>query len=1059
MDCLTKESLKFIFPEYENLMNYVKHIRKQADGEHKFQEYEYYPYSNIISILGERGSGKTTVFHTIRKMLKNKRVDENIENKLGECLYNDNHSTLIIPEMLEDSNDILGIVLLELKKIIDDRRDDIMKYYNCSKRKISEEFSSCSYSNETKIEKNWNQLFEVYLRRKEGFEEIVESNYSTMPEYIKERGKSLSSEVEMREQIYSFFTELCKIFTEIYKEQSLLFFYFDDVDINQNRCAEVMNTILRYMKHPNVVVFISGDENKISQELLWHGMKKDGGMNTCVDSVKLLENNQKEYIDEFMKKVMPYASRFRLKTLKNGEKKMLIYPGEDTVKTFEVLLKEKLGIEIQDCVYRIFDYKPRGIITIWNYLEVFGGLEKGNKELEYSSLVNNIVSTNGHLKKQKKIISSCIYFFEDKENNIFVRIEYERFLNYVVSSLQNIDVHQDSWGNEKVELQEAFMDIVQLFYFCELLTRKEKINNSGRQLGSIYSNMLNSILEVQNDKKVYFDSGEDVEIMIALYNGLMHVLDVRQQKEIFNNIIYFESYKKIMDKEKLQEACEKFDKPFYHRYKEKCNSMKKNEGEWREWLLRVFEGVDFSGELLESERNIEEFKVNAEVNEDSEMLEHEIDINSNNLQQKAINQYTEQALQLNETTEALNDIKDDREDLLKAILSSEVIEQAADYIDATDYHFLGSMQRKMGESKINAHEIIKVLCIIKSFAHKNINKTRYFNKATSTNIKKQNIKLNVPEELREYVPYMLDENYVKIPDLENDRVIFEQLGNVNANDINDNRREIKIQLPESVTKFIENVGDKDMTFSYYDNSGGWCTRRKNYITQWVEVFVMLYIIMRCEELLQDYIFINQGEEKLLKFDETKFVTASYSTIGECYYKWYMLIKKQLEQECVYDKISSRIAIIKDEVKKMEEYYTLSDIYIPSLSSLMRVIKNVEFSDEIKYFKAELEVNGKVRKNAWESFYQRLEYYVDRIQSQKGNEFNAGRLREAFQQLRIKKEQVITAPVISEIEKNVYKKILQSQLVALVLIMKDHLSSKFNKEVDENKNQLGEKKLC
>jgi ABC-type lipoprotein export system ATPase subunit len=99
---LKPEQLNSILPNYINIFEEVNNIRQLAPKFSKFNKkgYEHFPYKNVISILGERGSGKSTVFNTVRRiLLKNEEcikeyTNTTVDGDISECL-NDNDINLL----------------------------------------------------------------------------------------------------------------------------------------------------------------------------------------------------------------------------------------------------------------------------------------------------------------------------------------------------------------------------------------------------------------------------------------------------------------------------------------------------------------------------------------------------------------------------------------------------------------------------------------------------------------------------------------------------------------------------------------------------------------------------------------------------------------------------------------------------------------------------------------------------------------------------------------------------------------------------------------------------
>ena len=105
MNYLSSKSLETVLPDYEQVFRIIQDIRNTAQNEsYEMEEYEHIPYRNVVSIWGERGSGKTSVFMTLRNALMGKTDDEAYKKAMdsNKELKGDCHLSLIVPEMLEE---------------------------------------------------------------------------------------------------------------------------------------------------------------------------------------------------------------------------------------------------------------------------------------------------------------------------------------------------------------------------------------------------------------------------------------------------------------------------------------------------------------------------------------------------------------------------------------------------------------------------------------------------------------------------------------------------------------------------------------------------------------------------------------------------------------------------------------------------------------------------------------------------------------------------------------------------------------------------------------------
>lgn len=634
---LSNDQLSAVLPNYKQIFYSIKDIRKDANelDQCSKEGYEHFPYKNIIGILGERGSGKTSFFNTLRALLNesdSKKLGEYIgkDNNIDEFIYNnDVHLKLIVPEKLEDSADILGVILLNIKALIDKNQAEIKRFYNHKeKNQENNNFNSCLNSSTgiNYIGQKWENAFMAYLQRAEGFSEITKKNYTSLNDYSKERQKSLESEIEIGEKLYKLFTELSNIFS-VHKKKSLIYIYIDDIDINRTRCGQAIRTILRYLKHPNVVVFISADIDRMEKILLIDEiMEEKSDVVSEIIGLENIKEEKEQYIYELLKKVLPYSNRYNLIKLSNKGKMDFKYPGEkeqgrnfkEIIQSFINLMRKKFIqndeiIDIPESLYCIFDYKPRGIVTLWEYIERNFFLDEKDQNIDkdihkfdsadYRNLLGIIINTNETLNSNKKIIEEQLISIIDDNNKLsraILHINYDKFINIVINNIKS----QTNNDDKSIKPKE-FITILHLFYFMEVILQEDRTE------GKVFSNLLNIILEVSDDKKIYFDTSE-VETVLELYGQISQKIELDYQKSIFDNERYFMIYKDIINKQQNNQSimdAANMDSMWKKNYDLADNKFNDNYNEIIEEIIELFTGIDYDQTLLEKDKKLEDYIV------------------------------------------------------------------------------------------------------------------------------------------------------------------------------------------------------------------------------------------------------------------------------------------------------------------------------------------------------------------------------------------------------------------------------------------------------------------
>ena len=107
---MNEEQMTNIFPQYKNLWDNIKIYRKEAEafreglGTVKDRQYNFM-FDNIFSIMGPRGSGKTSVLYTLKEMISQSNPHDVI-------------LPIVMPELIPDSSDIIGWILALIEETV-----------------------------------------------------------------------------------------------------------------------------------------------------------------------------------------------------------------------------------------------------------------------------------------------------------------------------------------------------------------------------------------------------------------------------------------------------------------------------------------------------------------------------------------------------------------------------------------------------------------------------------------------------------------------------------------------------------------------------------------------------------------------------------------------------------------------------------------------------------------------------------------------------------------------------------------------------------------------------
>ncbi|TGV31296.1 hypothetical protein EN829_033495 [Mesorhizobium sp. M00.F.Ca.ET.186.01.1.1] len=548
---LQEKNLELVLPNWGEVIEQVEQIRKtaiQIAAQDDSKKGEKFDFNNVISILGERGSGKSSVLLTLREMLMKKKAEE--ANK-------DVFLDVIVPEMLEDSSDILGVILLNFKSYIDLNREKINKHYQRERKTIgvnSETFNSCLFKEKNQLDILWENVFKFYIYRKKGVNKVIEENFSGVAHYTEERKEALSSELELRAKLQLFFDELIRAINGSNPGSHLIFICFDDVDLNPKRCNEVLNVVLKYMSYPNIVTFISGDIIKFQEDMVGELLLQYEGyrfIDKHLVEQRTMLDSYKELVYDFLKKIMPYSRRFSLRQL-TAQAKMnfqIIESGPEESAT--VPMRELIGKFFGEkekpyeynggpnsyisSLFHIFDDKPRGLLNVYSYLhsnDQFVNHDSEHLLANYQKLIEMIVETNIHLRKNKLFIQKLYTLTTDRDmqqHSILLEIHHDKL---------RVELMDHDQAIPKAEM----VLIIHLLYFIESIVTRDVSAISGKD----YSQDLNLALGlVDNQRLIPYTN--DVRNVFGLYSELNRIFDIDQMSSIYDKRIYLNTYFEIID--------------------------------------------------------------------------------------------------------------------------------------------------------------------------------------------------------------------------------------------------------------------------------------------------------------------------------------------------------------------------------------------------------------------------------------------------------------------------------------------------------------------------------
>lgn len=161
----------------------------------------------------------------------------------------------------------------------------IIAYFSDLVRKIDERFKQdreLFYYKEDKkynpVLKKFKELKKSFFIRSENYKNSINSDNS-ITEYIERNGEAISEDINLSKKFKEFIDEYIEYKRNVNKRNSsepLIHIFFDDVDISNKKCLMVLETIMRYLAHANIVVFVAGDYSTFKETITLKYLKDDG---------------------------------------------------------------------------------------------------------------------------------------------------------------------------------------------------------------------------------------------------------------------------------------------------------------------------------------------------------------------------------------------------------------------------------------------------------------------------------------------------------------------------------------------------------------------------------------------------------------------------------------------------------------------------------------------------------------------------------------------------------------------------------------------------------------
>ena len=329
---LWESQLENMFPSYAVILQKIemhrRNLEKMGNGFERFDSQFNLMYDNVFSILGKRGSGKTSAVFTIKSMLQHK-------NEYDIVL------PVVMPEVIPKECSMIGWVLSLLEQTVDTLEKQINE-----QQKYENYFEDCSYSPRKTLRREYDEIKELCYSQFYN----VESTDS-LANVISNSEQKTQNSFDFSKGIAHFWNSLKHAIGKVAgfsdncpKREPLIYIFFDDVDLMPERVMDLFFTIIKYLSHPNIIVFVTADEellydvieNEMNErlgkyrEVFTYGLASNVGSYLRYEMpenrearIKLGHKLQvmKEMPKLYGDKILPPSSRFYLETYDSCSKK------------------------------------------------------------------------------------------------------------------------------------------------------------------------------------------------------------------------------------------------------------------------------------------------------------------------------------------------------------------------------------------------------------------------------------------------------------------------------------------------------------------------------------------------------------------------------------------------------------------------------------------------------------------------------------------------------------------------------------------------------------------
>lgn len=365
------------------------------------------PLNNIISFIGDRGSGKTSCMMSIANLL-NEGSKSFIQHSYGSLAkYSFYCVDMIDPAFFDDNHNVIELFLANL-----------LRAYQDIKRK-----KGCCRSNEKKD----SDLLAKFACAQKTMSEMIEKPINHFDEL--ENLQRLSAGIRLGENIRNL---VDAFISYIDLEKGVLIIPIDDIDLNSNMAAEMLEQIRKYLIHPNIIILLSVKLDQLAMTKLLRIQKDYEALNPTMGSRKRGISVFDEMVDAYLTKTLPHSQRIYMPDGSSYfEHQVSIIGCDGKIKeSFDTVRQMVLELIYRKTRYLFYNYESRTSFIVPDNL----------RQLRH--LIGLLYSMNDYWTEEKPI---------HRESNKYNKLLFKKYLF-------------EDWTSDNltIEMQDAVKDLLRI---------------------------------------------------------------------------------------------------------------------------------------------------------------------------------------------------------------------------------------------------------------------------------------------------------------------------------------------------------------------------------------------------------------------------------------------------------------------------------------------------------------------------------------------------------------------------------------------------------------------